>query len=106
MLNFFENPINIDVIIVEGNMEIIYNGRIICKGSIDSIDSINSCIRLLRREIDQVPSSSSIVLNIKNRSSLSSGLVSDISVITNKLHVLASSARCAITIHRGLGYNS
>lgn len=98
MLNFFETTINVDVIIEDGNIEVINNGRSLMKGTIDS------CITSLRQDINNLPSEKTVVFFLKNRSQSSSGLVENQNIVTNKLHMLASNARCTIIIKRGLDY--
>ena len=101
MLNFFEKTINIDVIIEDGNMEVVKmtnKGQALCDGCIDS------CISTLRHDIYNLSSDKTVVFNLINRSRSSSGLVEDENVVVNKLHLIRSGAHCNVIIRRGLNY--
>lgn len=98
MLNIFKASIDVSVFLEDGNMEIESDGISICNGSIDS------CITKLRQEIYNLPESKNVTIRFIDRSKLSSGITEDNSMVTNKLHLIASSARCNVVIKRGLNF--
>lgn len=100
MLNFFKTTIHVNVLLEDGNMVIESDGQPLCKGSIDS------CITKLRQEIYNLSESKTVVIYLTNRSRLSSGKIEDNNTVTNKLYLMASSARCNVQIKRGLNYNA
>ena len=95
MLNFFQSQINIDVVLNDGQLTVVNCGRTICKGAIDA------CIAKLRQEINNLPDGKTVTIYV---TAPSPGIADDKSIVTNKLHQMASSAHSNVVIHQGMDY--